>query len=232
MAEEAQLTKVRVIDFETTGLSAAAKVIEVGYTDLMVEGSHREIVSQHQELCNPEGTKIELEALAVHHIQDIQLENQRPCSVVLRELEDSDVDFWVAHNAAYERKFIQPKKGKWICTMKVGHKLWPDSPRHTNQVLRYYLGLSLLDELAMPPHRALPDTYVTAWILMKALDQMSLEEMAIVTGQPVLLQKVHFGKHAGTNWSEVPKDYLRWILNNGSFDEDVTYTARHYLKVD
>lgn len=40
-----------------------------------------------------------------------------------------------------------------------------------------------------------------------------------------------FGKHKGTLWSQVPRDYLDWVVNKSDFtDEDVLYTARHYLE--
>ncbi len=44
--------------------------------------------------------------------------------------------------------------------------VWPDAPRHSNQVLRYWRNLVLDNALAMLPHRAGPDAWVTAqpWV--------------------------------------------------------------------
>lgn len=52
--------------------------------------------------------------------------------------------------------------------------------------------------------------------------------MIQITRSPSLLYKCVFGKNAGKLWSEVPKDYLSWIINQ-DFDEDVKYTAGYYL---
>ena len=44
-------------------------------------------------------------------------------------------------------------------------RVWPEAPRHSNQVLRYWRGMRLDHARAMPPHRAGPDAWVTAHIL-------------------------------------------------------------------
>jgi hypothetical protein len=47
---------------------------------------------------------------------------------------------------------------------------------------------------------------------------------------PVLQRTCDFGKHRGTPWSVVPRDYLQWILRSDIDDPDVIHTARHYLE--
>jgi uncharacterized protein (DUF3820 family) len=37
-----------------------------------------------------------------------------------------------------------------------------------------------------------------------------------------------FGKHKGALFSEIPADYLQWLLGT-DLDEDMTYTVRHHL---
>ena len=49
--------------------------------------------------------------------------------------------------------------------------------KHSNQVLRYWLGLRLDADLAMPPHRAGPDAYVTAHLLLRMMALASVEQM-------------------------------------------------------
>jgi exodeoxyribonuclease X len=95
--------------------------------------------------------------------------------------------------------------------------------------LRYYLGLDLDEALAMPPHRAGPDTYVTGFILVEALNLASVEDMMAWTNAPSLLPRVNFGKHRGQAWSELPGDYLSWLVNKSDMDVDTKFTAKHWL---
>lgn len=109
-------------------------------------------------------------------------------------------------------------------------RVWPDAPSHANQVLRYWLGDVAEPLLAMPPHRAAPDAYVTAHILVHALAYASINDMVSWTSGPALLPAVTFGKHRGARWQDVPWDYLDWIVRKSDLDEDTKFTARHEIK--
>ena len=38
-----------------------------------------------------------------------------------------------------------------------------------------------------------------------------------------------FGKHKGALFSEIPTDYLQWILST-DLDGDMAYTVKHHLR--
>ena len=98
-----------------------------------------------------------------------------------------------------------------------------------NQVPWYWLepeGLG--SSLAAPPHRALPDTLVTAHILRELLRVTTLEEMIAWTAEPALLQRATFGKHRGLSWSDVPADYLTWVIEKSELGPDIKFTAEHH----
>jgi exodeoxyribonuclease X len=40
------------------------------------------------------------------------------------------------------------------------------------------------------------------------------------------LVNVGFGKHRGMKWTDVPGDYLDWMITKGDFNEDVMHTAQ------
>jgi exodeoxyribonuclease X len=61
-------------------------------------------------------------------------------------------------------------------------------------------------------HRAMPDAYVTTHLLREILKHASIQELIRWTNEPVLLPRVLFGKHRGQKWTDVPPDYLQWIL--------------------
>jgi len=59
--------------------------------------------------------------------------------------------------------------------------------------------------------------------------------MIDVSNNPQLLKTCKLKKHEGKPWSEVPKDYLNWIVNPRTphpqpFDEDILHTAKYYLE--
>jgi exodeoxyribonuclease X len=217
---------LRVIDFETTGLPPDAAIVEVGWCDV-VDGA---VGEQGGMLVNPK-RPIGIEAMATHHIRDHEVAEAEPIDLGLRRLMEGKPDVFVAHNAAFEQEFFRGGDSAWICTLKVARRLWPDAPRHTNSVLRYYLDLDLDEERAMPPHRAAPDAYVTAHILAKALPIASIGDMVKWTKQPSLLPRCTFGQHSGKVWDDVPTSYLTWMAGNEGMDADKRYTAKHHLKL-
>ncbi len=127
-------------------------------------------------------------------------------------------------------KKILPLGVPWICTKNAHCEFWPDAPGHSNQILRYWRNLTLDNELAMPPHRAAPDAWVTAHLLSQMLDLATTEQMISWTTEPKLLPKVPFGKHRNMRWSEVPSDYLSWMVKQADMDKDVVWCAQVELK--
>ncbi len=82
----------------------------------------------------------------------------------------------------------------------------------------------------MPPHRAGADAWVTARLLAELLKETSVEQMIAWTAEPKLLPKVPFGKHRNSSWSEVPMDYLNWMVGQVDMDPDVIWCAQRELQ--
>ena len=219
------MTTLRVVDLETTGLPPDAAICEIAWQDVAVDGTLGRSAST---LINP-GRPIPPEASAVHHIVDGDVVNaptiEKPFIAAM-----AGADVFVAHNAAFERAFFAGGEKPWICTLKVARRVWPDAPSHSNQALRYWRKLDTLPSMAMPPHRALPDAYVTALILSDLLRDVTVDDMVQWTKEPSLLPRVTFGKHRGKKWSDLPFDYLDWIVNKSDLDEDTKFTAAHHRK--
>jgi exodeoxyribonuclease X len=213
---------VRILDFETTGLPPDADVVEAACVDVLAHEKRLDDISGWSTLVIP-SRPIGVEARAVHHISDAEAACGSPWEEVKRVL--SSVSFFCAHNADFEKSFFNPPGSRWIDTYKCALRLWPESPRHTNSVLRYFLEGCDPGELGMPPHRALPDCHVTARILIKALSMASVEQLIAWSEEPPLLPRVPMGKHFGKPWSEVPTDYLEWATRQ-DFDTGVAHTVR------
>lgn len=219
---------IRVIDFETTGMPPDAAICEVGWHDVRLGAEPPPLFTYEASVCNP-GRPMPPEARAIHHISDRELADAPAPDRILMQMAQN-VDVFCAHNAAFERQFFTGGDRPWICTLKVARRLWPDCPSHTNQCLRYWLGLDVDEIAAMPPHRAGPDAYVTGNILRKALGLATVEQMVEWTSQPSLLPRITFGKHRGLTWGQTPVDYLQWITRQADMDPDVKFTASHWLK--
>jgi len=225
---------IRVIDFETTGVPSETQsqaICEIGWCDVRTydNGDPPEAGDPCSLLCNP-GRPMPADAQAAHHISDVDVADAVGPTEGLRALTANAPDVWCAHNAKFEQEFFSGAGKPWICTRKVAMRLWPKSPNHQNQTLRYALGVVLDGALAMPPHRAGPDAYVTAHILLEALRVVAVEQLIEWTEKPALLPSVTFGKHKGREWSQLPWDYLDWIVRKSDMDEDVKFTARHYIQ--
>lgn len=228
--------RLLVLDCETTGFDPkvhkvcelAGAVVANSPNKKRDENTWR-VIEQFTQLIDP-GMPIPPDAMAVHHILNRNVVGKPSLEMVMvDEVEDIMPFVPVAHNVEFDSQFI-PVKGDWICTYRCAKHEWPDCPSYSNQTLRYYLELFKEPEArAMPPHRAAADVWVTAHVLIRLLRTRSVAELLDMTKRPILLKKVHFGKHFGMLWAEVPRDYLKWILKAGDFDMDVVFTARHYV---
>lgn len=217
---------IRSIDFETTGFITDAepdhKIIEIGWADV---NDLAVIQDGGSVLCNP-GRPISHEAMAVHHITDAMVSDAHGEISIL-----GTPTYFCAHVADHELKYFKPEV-PIICTYKAALRLWPDAPAHNLQFLRYHLALEVDPERVSPPHRAGPDAYLGAVLMLRILKdgRATIDEMVRWSGGPALLPKVNFGKHKGKKWEELPTDYLEWIIYKSDMDRDIIANAKHHLK--
>lgn len=225
---------VVIFDTETTGIVAADdRLVELAGVNLDAE------FPIFSTLVNPE-RDIPAEARAIHHIGPDDIvgapSEKEALGSFIRHFQDDSPNPLVlaAHNAKFDRGFVErinPALSPfYICTYKCALVTWPDAPGHSNQVLRYYLGLDVDVPEGLFPHRALYDCIVTRAILLELLKHHSLRELVHISNNPVLLHKVSFGKHKGKLWSEVDYGYLKWIVGQPDMDEDKIHTANHYMR--
>lgn len=228
---------IRVWDCETTGLpgreapgEAPHEMVEIGVVDVHLGHSGPRIGGSWSMLLKPT-RPIALEAMAVHHLTEADVARGAPQDAGRRALAVGAMDAFCAHNAAFERQFFDGAGLPWIDTWKVALRLWPDMPAHSNQVLRYGLGLDLPPALAMPPHRARPDALVTAHILMHAIAVAGAtpEQMIAWSAEGAALPRVPSGRDgggaAGLAWPDVPAANLDELAEHAA-DENVRFSAR------
>lgn len=222
----------RVIDYETTGTpeDKAPEIIEFGRID--VDLTTRAIGNAWSSLACPR-SGIPAVTKAVHHITEADVADAPQARSLWEPFYDGcgHDDYLVAHNAKFERWFHDGDGRRWIDTYKVARVVWPDAPTHSNQGLRYWLDLIVDRDRASPPHRALPDAYVTAHLFVRLLDEKTPEEMEVISLYPALLRKITFGTKAkGKTYEEAPLDYLQWIVEKSDLDEDTKFSAKYWIR--
>lgn len=222
------MTTIRVIDFETTGTEPPAEVCEVGTCDLDLDA--RLVHTPRAWLCGVKSMPPEVRA--VHHITLAECEGEQPFEAgdMFREM---DIQAIAAHNAEFETKFFDSPLPV-ICTYKAALRVWPDAPSHSNGALRYWLQdqgkISPDHALTQPAHRAGPDAYVTAHILLALFDAGATgRDMVTWTKEPRLLPRCPLGKFRGQPWSEVEAGFLGWMLRQPTMEEDLKWNAQREI---
>lgn len=234
--------KLIVLDTETSDLDPVdgATILEIAWMEVRLDPvySQWKIFSAYENYIQYDGP-ISPKAQASHHIQDSCL---KPGRAVLREKAIADLlhviepdSFIVAHNAEFDSKFLPEITNPWLCTYRAAKKMWPNAPGHSNQVLRYWLGI--IPDLshaptvrARAPHQALYDVATTTGLLFKMLENRSPAELYQLINTQVLLKTIEFGKHKGLPFDQIPKDYLQWLRSQPKLDDDLKYTLDSILQ--
>ena len=226
---------IRVIDYETTGFQEDedAEIIEAGSYDLVLfDNGTWNIRRPFRSFVRPRNG-IPAASRAVHHISEADVADAPPLRDVIDDFLD-EAEVCAAHNAKFEAYFTGRPEINWICTYKCALVVWPEAPSHGNQALRYWLGVDdevdFKPNMSMPPHRALPDAYVTAFILRRLLAERTAKELLLISEYPALKRVMNFGKHKGMTFSDAPADYLEWIRDKSEMDEDTKFSAKYWLK--
>lgn len=231
---------IRVVDLETTGFDEREHcIIEIGWQDLIAQRTDiggaplfTTLGDGGAFLVKPT-RPIPPESSAIHQLADEDFGQDSGAvdwDVALAAVtRGAPVRAFAAHSAQMERKWLTPEAVgdvPWICTHKCALRTWPDAPSHSNQALRWWLKPRDLERArALPPHRAGPDAYATAFILRALLAEHPIEQLIQWTTEPALLTRVSFGEHRGKKWSEVDVGLLHWVLSK-DFDEDTVHTVK------
>jgi len=130
----------------------------------------------------------------------------------------------IAHNNdAFDKLFLEAecqraglKMPEWrfIDSLKWSRKYRSDLPRHSLQSLRELYGIP-----ANQAHRALDDCKVLHQVFSRMVDDLTIPQILELLSQTPKIVRMPFGKHAGKNLSEVPKDYIAWLAGSGALDK-------------
>ena len=209
-------------DTETTGLGKDAGIVEISWVE--TDENFNE-VSRHYSLINPD-KPIQPGAMGAHGITEAMVADSPTISEFMEEAGyplDVEGGVLVAHNAAFDIVHFAPwmREPLTLCTMKAARVIYPEADNHKLTTLKYYLGLEGCHDRA---HSADEDVNVLMQLVKRMCRdaECGLPELLHIQNIPRKIHKMSFGKHRGKALSELPKDYVNWLLTKAdNIDSDL-----------
>lgn len=207
-----------IFDTETTGINEP-QVIEAAF---LVVGSPfaLPILSEYCQRFKP-SKRIELGALATHHILDEELAN---CPASSEFFLPDDTQYLIGHNVDYDWKVIGEPPVKRICTLAMCRHLFPDADSHSQSAMIYMMRRSAARDRLKNAHAALDDVKNCRTILDVCLDKMGAtkettwEDVWCFSEKARIPTVMTFGKHKGMAIKDIPSDYKAWLLRQPDVD--------------
>jgi DNA polymerase-3 subunit epsilon len=206
-------------DTETTGIRHGKdRIIEIAAFDPI----------QDRSFCtftNPE-CPIPAESTAITNITDEMVKDApliKEAMTQFAEFCSGDVVLIAHNNDTFDKIFLENEFKRagleipqwlYIDSLKWARKYRPDLPNHKLQTLREVYGIG-----ANQAHRALDDVYVLHQIFSKMTDDLDMVTIRSLLSQTPKTDRMPFGKHAGKLLSEIPKDYVKWLVKEGAMDK-------------
>lgn len=217
-------------DTETTGVRPLQdKIIEIAAYDPLSDTSFVSLI-------NP-GVPIPEEATRIHHITNEMVASAPSFAVVAKQFLEfcsGDVVLIAHNNDSFDKPILEAEFARtdltlpswsYLDSLKWARKYRPDLPRHSLQHLREVFGIE-----ANNAHRALDDVIILHKVFSLLVGDLTLEQMLSLYNPNELLRHMPFGKHKGSLLQDVPKNYFRWLLENGALDKPDNDLLKQSLK--
>ncbi|WP_336148260.1 3'-5' exonuclease [Acinetobacter ursingii] len=211
-----------ILDTETNKLNGYP--IEIAYTPCSFEQgvlniNHEMVFDEYFSCPEP----ISLGAMAVHHILESDIDSKPSyTSFVVPECE-----YIIGHNIDYDINVIklcdEKLNVKAICTLALSRMVWGDLDAHNLSAMYYYVmaDKELARRHLKNAHNAKADIYFTGVILKHIVEALAIKDMQslyLFSEQARIPSKIGFGKHKGTPITQLPKDYVGWLLRQPDTD--------------
>jgi len=219
-----------ITDTETTGKEQGVdKAIEIASVKWQLGKGFLEMPKSW--LVKPDRA-IHPSAMAVHHLTEKDIANAPTLEAVEQEVKDYvKGTVLIAHNAAFDQSmlpFLNTPEYPWLDSLRIARHIWRkgdlnsqgfDLCSHTCQELRYWLGLDV-DTMGLPAHRAAADILVAGEVFGCAVERYielskndDFDDFVAFCNAPVIVERLHFGKHKDKLLTEIETDYYSWYLN-------------------
>jgi len=163
------MTRIAIIDFETTGLPADRSARATEIAAVLVE--HDQVIGRYQSLMNA-GIVVPAFITELTDITNDMVSSAPSTSYVMREFVDFLGDArLIAHNASFDRSFLElelhnariARNYSFACTMRISRRIFSGMPNHKLETLAQCLSITRNGSA----HRALSDAEVTAELLFR-----------------------------------------------------------------
>lgn len=184
------ISKMIVLDTETTGVDDDAHIIELSMTFPHELDMGIDDVLNYTMRYNP-GVPVPPESSAVHFISTEDLvncvtyEDELPNIEMLMEQEH--IQYYVGHNVQFDQRMINENylkyrselpeyllnNDKWICTLRLAKKLFAEDPEFANLTLSYlWFKFGLYTDVNRPinAHAAKDDVFMCYRVLIKLIE--------------------------------------------------------------
>ena len=253
--KEEFLTQCIVLDTETTGKDYnTAEIIETGF---VIRENNKWII--FNELHKPSTGIVPPMIESICYIttemitdKTVFVDNK---AVFQSVLDGFETGYAIGHNYFYDMRVLEnhgiktPKNS--ICTWRLAKKLFngmDEIESTTLPYLRFALDLDVPDDMYC--HRAGNDSFMTGKLLEVLVDLMESSgvidtsqpygpQIEFWAAQPIIYEKMPFGKHKGELMVDIPKSYWQWCLKNmdslnedaDNFDPDLAASIHHALGI-
>ncbi|WP_421953647.1 PolC-type DNA polymerase III [Polaromonas sp.] len=183
------MSRIAVIDFETTGLSPTMGDRATEVAIVLVEDG--QVVDRFQSLMNA-GQRIPAFIEALTGISNAMLATAPPAEKVMADASRfvGKVPM-VAHNASFDRRFWEAELARvgetasqpFACTMLVARRLYPQAPSHKLGVLVDYHQLPKTGRA----HRAMADAEMAASLLGKIQHDLRTQHRVVLADHSMLM---------------------------------------------
>lgn len=236
--KEEFLQKCLVLDTETNSDDyKIAEIIESGF--VIRENENWTIFQElHKPIDRPIPPKVE----SICYITNEMIEDKEAFidnKDVFQSVVDGYVDgYLVAHNHFFDMRVlgnhgIDTSNHTWICTWRMAKKLFNGVAEIEETNLPYLrFALKLDVPIEMLCHRAGNDSFMTGRLLEFFVDMMEAEgildteqpygpQIAQWASEPIIYERMPFGKHKGELMTSIPHSYWQWAMKNTHwFDEE------------
>ena len=213
-----------ILDTETHTLNG--QPIEIAYAPIQIHDGKltldkSQILDELYRVDEP----ISYAAMAVHHILESELVDQPHYTSFSLPQETTYI---IGHNIDYDIRALEKcgvdiSKIKAICTLALARLVWPDAEAHNISALIYMItkGSAKARDMIKKAHRADMDIILTANILMHEIHHLkiqTIEELYTASEDARIPRTINFGKHRGTAITDLPADYMQWLLRQEDLD--------------
>lgn len=215
-----------ILDTETHRLNG--NPIEIAYAPIQLDQRgltvNESLIYDEYFALDPD-TEIQLSSMAIHHILPQDLIGKSN----FREFRlPQDTIYLIGHNIDYDIQAIarcgqDVRNIKPICTLALARYVWPNLDSHSLSTLSYVISdnLEQTRQQLKNAHNAKTDILLTANLLDKIIQHYQItdiEQLYQQSQQARLPQFMPFGKYKGTPLTQVPIDYVQWLLRQNDID--------------